>query len=505
MPPLPRLFDLVVVRQRRVFAAVALTAFAIAAVVTFALPKQYRAEATLFVGENRSVTTGAGAVQLDEQLARTYVALLRTPEVTQAVVRALPFDLAPSALEPKVDVAVPTGTRLIRIGATDASPRRAQALADAYATTFVDGQRTASAATSSRQLAELRTRIGNLGQLIQRLQRDASPAAAARRSVAETELQSARDAYVSTQRSLALSGADISVASRATLPGSPSRPRPKLFLALGLLVALALAGAAAAFADRFDDRLRDEGELLELLGAPVLARVPLQTAGHEAATREAFDLLRANLSAEAGGRDRLLAVTSALPGEGKTFAVGQLASAFARLGNSVVAVDCDLRRRALGTAIGTPGARGVTTLLVESHNDALDLVGPTSLPGVRLLAAGPSAPNSPALLGMRRMGEVFDRLGERYEHVVVDSAPVTVVADTTALAAAVDAVVVVVDLDRAGRRALKEAAAQLRRAGTPIAGIVLNRVAARAFAYEPYGADGAGAVVPSPGGREAGR
>lgn len=484
-------------------------AFALAAVVTFALPKEYRAEATLFVGENRSIATGAGALQLDEQLARTYVSLLRTPEVTGAVVRDLPFSLDAGDLESKVAVEVTTGTRLIRLQAFDGRPERARQLADTYAMTFVNQREASAAAASQGQLGELRSRIGALGQEVQRLQGRTAPEDVARRSIAETELQSARDAYVATQGSLAQQGADISVASRATLPTAPARPRPKLYLALGFLVALALAATAAGLADRFDDRLRGEAEVPALLGAPVLARIPVESAGRGVMIQESFDLLRANLHAGARDPHQVIAVTSALPGEGKSFVVRHLATAFARLGTSVLAVDCDLRRRGLGASIGGSEVRGVTNLLVEPPRDPRELVTPTSLRGVHLLAAGPSPPSPSALLGMRRLGELLGGLATSYDHVVVDSAPVTIGADTTALAAAVDAVIVVVDLDRAGRRALTDTATQLKRTGTPILGVVLNRVGAREYAYGPYTAFAAspdaaatGAQAPSGPGRE---
>ncbi len=508
---LSRLLELIVTRQRRIFATVFLAALAMAAVVTFALPKEYRAEATLFVGENRSISTGAGALQLDEELARTYVSLLRTPEVTEAVVRDLPFKLDAAALESKVSAEVTTGTRLIRLQAFDGRPQRARQLADTYATTFVGQQRTSSAAASRGQLNELRSNIGALGQQVQGLQGATAPADVARRSVAETELQSAREAFVATQGSLALQGADLSVASRAMLPTAPARPRPKLYLALGFLLALALATTATALADRFDDRLRGEAELPALLGAPVLARIPLEAVGREAMTAEAFDLLRTNLHAGASGPHQVIAVTSSLPGEGKSFAVKHLAMAFARLGTTVLAVDCDLRRRGLGASIGAGELKGVSNLLVEPPRDPRELVSSTSMRGVHLLAAGPSPPSPSALLGLRRMGELLGGLANHYDHVVVDSAPVTIGADTTALAAAVDAVILVVDLDRAGRRALTDAATQVTRTGTPIIGVVINRVGAREYAYGSYtasaasqgpAANGAGAQAPAAPGRE---
>lgn len=495
--PAPRLLELVLVRQRRVFALVALVAFVLAGIVTFALPKIYRADATLFVGANRSAAEGADA-QLDDQLARTYVSLLRTPAVTDAVARSVPFVGDGAALDDKVDIEVTSGTRLIRLSVSDRSPGRARRIADAYARTFVEQQRDASAGATASQLDALRKRIGELAQEIRRLRPSDRPADVSRRAVAETELRTARDAFVANGRGLTAQGSNVTVASPARRPTSPDRPRPKAYLAVGLLLALALGAAAAALRHRFDDRMRDEGALEALLGAPVLARIPTEPlGGPDDAVREACDLLCTNLRAgTADGRRRVIAVTSALPEEGKTFVARRVAAGFARMGMSVLAVDCDLRERTLSKQLGHDASRGVANLLVEPARDPHAVLVDTPMLGVHLLAAGPATPNPGAMLAMDRLSEVLADLAVRYSPVVVDSAPVTVGADTTALAGAVDGVVLVVDLRVAGRRALTDAVARLARAGTPVLGVALNRVR-REIAHGAASASGAGAA-PAP-------
>lgn len=480
----PRLFELVVTRQRRVFAVVAAVAFLLACIVTFALPKVYRADATLFVGANRSITAGAGAVQLDEQLARTYVSLVRTPAVSEGVSQALPFHPDPSSLDGNLDVEVTSGTRLIRLRAYDGDPDRARQIADAYATTFVAQQRAASADATSDQLDALKTRIRKLSVEIQGLKASTAPAEVSRRAVAETELASARDAYVANQRSLALQGSNLTVASQAVTPTSPDRPRPKLYLALGLFLALALGATAAALADRFDDRMRDEVDLEELLGAPVLARIPTERAGQIDAVREACDVLCTNLRAGKADVPRsVIAVTSTLPAEGKTFVTTRLAAGFASMGVTVVAVDCDLRKRTLSSQLGGATARGVANLLVGNGRAPNEVLTETPMMGVHLLASGPPMPNPAAMLATDRMADVLTELSGSYSEVIVDTAPVMVGGDTTALADAVDGVLVVVDLDIARRRTLKDTVARLARAGTPIVGIALNRVRAEPHLY----------------------
>ena len=170
-------------------------------------------------------------MQLDEVLGRTYVQLLRTPDVERAVVRALPFPITRSELEQKVGIEVVTGTRLIHMSVLDKDPERAQRIANGYAQAFVARQSASSADVSRGQQDALRTRIGELAQRVQRLQGSTDPGDVAARARAETELQAARDAYVATAQSLALQGSNVSLASHADLPTDPSKPRPKLYLA----------------------------------------------------------------------------------------------------------------------------------------------------------------------------------------------------------------------------------------------------------------------------------
>lgn len=472
--PLPALVQLFAVRQRRVVLAVFVAVLGTVAVVTALLPARYRAEASLVVGGERSVTVG-GSVQADEVLARTYAELLESADTKAAVRAALPFRVGGS-LGARTGVRVVPGTQLIEVTAEDGRPERAQALADAYVTTFAQRQADAAAAQRDTQRRVLEERIGLLAGEVARLKAGGSAAALAQ---AETRLSAARAAYSAAQEDVALRGADVAVASRAARPARPSAPRPLLYLTMGVLLALGLAAAAALVADRFDDRFRDEDELAAAAGAGVLARVP-RRGGDERAVREAYDVLCANLRAgDPSGERRLLLVTSAMASEGKSFTVMRLAEAFARRKISVLAIDADLRRPTLPAAPGIVAPKGVSSLLVEEARDPRELVISSASPGVALLPAGPRLPHPAALLATERLRALTAALRRAYDVVLVDSPPVPAGADTTALGAAVDGAILVADLDRARRRALLDTRAQLERAGVEVVGVVLNQVRGR--------------------------
>jgi capsular exopolysaccharide synthesis family protein len=488
---LVQIVDILLVRQRKLFVAVFLSTFAAAALVTFSLPDEYKATSTLFVGENRPISTGANAVQLDEVLAQTYADLLDTPVVEREVEGQLPFEIEGENLEDKVDFEVRAGTRLIEIVAWDGDAERTTQIANTYADTFVEAQQQSAVKSGQGKLDELNRSIREHTIAIQRLEGSGglSPEDAARLEQLRNELQASRDSYRETQQNIALQGSNVSVASQATVPTAPAKPRPKLYLALGLVLAFVLAVVTSLLRNAFDKRVRDEDELAEILAAPVLTRVPVEraTAARRQTYLESFQFLRSNLQLQgADGSLRAIAITSALPGDGKSTIVKQLSDALAVSGADVVAVDCDLRRPRLAAALGVDGRMGVTNVLVGSH-EAVELLRPTEIPDLRVLPAGPSAPNPSALVATPTFPRMLARLHRDGEYVLVDTAPVASVADASAVTSAADVVIMVVDLETARRDMLVEAREQILRSSTPLMGIVINRDREAVAQYLDYG------------------
>jgi succinoglycan biosynthesis transport protein ExoP len=485
---LVQLRDLLLHRQRRTVVAVFLAAFVTGLVVIALLPKEYEATATLFVGENRPISTGASAVQLDEVLARSYAELLDSPGIARDAGDALDPPASVSELEDKVSFEVLTGTRLIDIKTLDREPERAQEISNAYAQTFVDRQHDAAEQAAAVQIEDLRNQIAGLATELREIDAAGSASEAGKREAVASELAAARDALTAAQESVALQGSNVSVATEAEVPGTAARPRTKLYAILAAVLAAILAVLAGLIRNTFDKRLRGEGELIEILDAPVLARIPLQraTAQRDAVAQEAFQFLRTNLRLGTGGHGGVIAVTSSSPGEGKTSVVAGIGRALGSAGERVVAVDCDLRRPRLAAVLGVDGRMGVTNVLVGAH-EAVELLRPTEIPDLRVLPAGPSAPNPSALVSTPTFPRMLKRLHRDGEYVLVDTAPVASVADASAVTSAADAVILVVDLETARRDMLIEAREQIRRAGTPIMGIVINRDRVAEDQYLDYG------------------
>jgi tyrosine-protein kinase len=482
---LPEFANVLLVKQRRVFLAVLLVAFGVAVAVTLLLPKQYEATAKLFVGENRPALEGAQSVPLDEVLAESYRDLLGTVEMQRDAAHHL--DVPPGELAGKVEFRIATGTRLIEIVATDSGPRRAAKIANAYARAFVAKRQQLADRDEAQRLDSEKRKIDQLTQEIAALSDSSSSSDIARRLQAESELAVARDTIKAITQNNALAGQNVSLASRAFPPGSPAKPQPKLYLALGGALALLLAIGAAFLANAFDTRIRDSAELSDMFGAPVLGIIPRAREfdlGTDPELRGSFEFLRFNLRLVDGTGDisRVIAVTGAVPGSGKTVVTAGLARTLAKFGATVIAVDADLRRPALANALSLRNDSGLTQVLGDS-GDPMRLLK-TIEGGPRVLPAGPAPPEPALYLTQERVASLVSKLEPHAEYVLVDTPPVLSAPETSAVMAAVDEVVLVIDMQNARRKALQATQAQLATADARVVGLVLNRVSERSADYD---------------------
>src|SRR5215510_10549823 len=158
---------------------------------------------------------------------------------------------------------------------------------------------------------------------------------------------------------------------------------------------------------------------------------------------EAYRSLRTNLQfSRLDQGNRKLLITSATPGEGKTTTVANLGLAMAQAGARVCLIDSDLRQPSLHHLFGVSNGIGLTVALAEAK--AVDqVVVPTKLPNLYLVPSGPLPPNPGELLGSNRMREFVETLAGRFDTLLFDSAPIMSVADTAALAALSDGVILV--------------------------------------------------------------
>ncbi len=191
----------------------------------------------------------------------------------------------------------------------------------------------------------------------------------------------------------------------------------------------------------------------------------------------------------------MVAVTSAMAGEGKTATASNLAVVLAQLGRQVLLVDCDLRKPRLHQVFHVSNRFGlVNQLTAAADPDAVYL--PTEVPNLWLTPSGPIPPNPSELLASDRMREWLKTARARFDFVVIDTPPALAVTDATIVGMLVDGVVLTLRSGKVTREEARLCRDRLRQAGIKILGAVLNRyrshqagLGKRYRYYESYGAE----------------
>jgi len=225
----------------------------------------------------------------------------------------------------------------------------------------------------------------------------------------------------------------------------------------------------------------------------------------EAAFEEAFRSLRTHLLLSARESElKSLVVAGAVGGSGKTTVSLGLAESLAQAGKRVILVDGDLRRPGLHAIYGVPNQVGLSSILAEGIPDD-DALHPTDVEGLLVLFAGPPVTDVPRFLGAEVIQSLIDRLKQRADFVIVDSAPIAACTDAVLLSTICDGVLLVVSAGRIPRGTERSAVKQLKDAGANIIGACLNRVMPQfSDAYYHYGRYYAPGAV-SPDGAETGQ
>ena len=464
----------------------------IAVALALSQTKEYTASSTLILTGSSAANvgavvgqTGASSDPLRDQA--TALLLIKSSAVAANVKAALKLPDDPGTLADEMTVTSEAEANLITVAATDPIPRRARALADAFAFEYVNYRR-------QSDLKVLQSGIDDYYRQIATL----SPAAVGQRA----QLRQAISNLLTAKGSV---NGGAQVVDRAGLPTTPSKPKPKRDALLGLVLGGVLGVALAFVIDLFDRRVKAVEDFEELYGIRALTTVPERhrdpvTQRDRAAALEPFRILRNGLSFLGVDREvRVVLVTSAVPGEGKSTAASGLARATALSGQRVVLVEGDLRRPTFHQQFDLGGdSRGLTTALVGGV-PAPELVRSVlpGLPNLRVLPSGPVPPNSAELLRSAEMSVVLDALRQEADLVIIDAPPLLPVADGQVLldTPQVDAVLVVSRAFRTTRDEIKRTRSILERHPNRRLALVINGLRETGAGYDYYGtADEPGTV-----------
>jgi Mrp family chromosome partitioning ATPase len=481
-----------VLERRKWVVLIAVLAVALAAgIYSMRQPGRYEASADVLLNQGNiatAITKVSAPIDptLQSWLAETQAAIARSPVLARQVVETA--DVERTGGELLANSRVSLGGNVLTFSVVDESPAVATQLATTYAGKY------------PTFLKEINTKPTR--EALRNLQ-------------AKSDLRRVSPLYAhvaDAQTMLKLAGslaAANAVLLRPAYGADKIAPRPKRVLVLGAATGLVLGLILAFVIEALDNRVRSEREIEELLGAPLLGRIPPPSRDGEVAmatdpeseTAEAVRQVRirlelANLEAQA----RTIVVTSAVEGEGKSTTAANLAIALARAGRRVVIVDFDLRRPSLLQFFGARTRPGLTDVItgsakldqalrgvpIDEHRRNSDF-GTAAGNGFRL--AQPSPPENSSLswdefqtprgsleilpvgpipsdpgefVAEPALGRVLTTLREQADAVLIDAPPMLSVGDVTALSAHADALLVVVRLGHTQRAQLVDLARELR-------------------------------------------
>jgi len=311
-----------------------------------------------------------------------------------------------------------------------------------------------------------------------------------------------------------LTDQSITIQERA-LGAGPVPSQTLKFIILGVFGGLA-AGIATAFGLNYlDPSLRTIDQVEQRTGLGVVACVPLikktdasggggarlpVVGDRRGVVAEAFRTMRAALAMiSGGGKHRVFLITSAIPGEGKTFTSSNFAASLAQQDFRTLLIDADLRKPSVSKLLFRENLKPGLSEVLMGTADVAEATVATEVPNLWVIPAGGIAPNPSELLAQPQVGQLIEKLRGDYDRVVIDSSPVLAVRDPLLLAKYVDAACLIVRAGHSPSKATTQAVRLLSEADAPAAGVVLNSVrqgsgAYYAYAYRTYGTYGAKGV-----------
>ncbi len=335
-----------------------------------------------------------------------------------------------------------------------------------------------------------------------------------------------------------LETSNISIIDQGEVPSKPISPKKGLNLFLAIIFG-AIGGVGLCFVlEYFDNTVKGPEDVEKLAGLPSMGVIPFVQVGEDNKTKESqlasgmdysykseekrhqvheieqFELINhqyPNISIAEDYRSirtsillsfadnppRSILVTSALPKEGKSVTVANLAVAFSQLGERILIVDADLRRPRLHQIFLTDKNEGLSNYL--TGNLAIkDAIQKTDIENIFLLPSGPIPPNPSELLNSKKMKHLMDETKDNFDYVFFDTPPVLAVIDPLIVSSLSDATMFVIKAGKTARKPFLNAIDELHKANANILGVLFNELRMkkgdlafmdyyRYYRYEYYG------------------
>lgn len=456
---LKRLIDALLGKAWIVLLASIIAALIVFAVTYFFVTPEYQSEAMFYVNNNSisvgeaSLSISSADISASKSLVNTYIVILNTRETMNDVIDYAGVDRSYSELKDMIEAEPVEETEVFRVVVTSENPFEANEIASAIS-------------------------------------------------------------YILPKRiSSIVEGTSAKVVDSAVVPYRPSSPSYVMNTLIGFLLGFVMSAGLVVMQEMMDVTIRKDEDITQLCKHPILAQVPDMNApskgktyyyanskkgakgGAEAtekhdqtrligseigfAASETYKLLRTKLqfSFSDDNHCRVIGLSSALSGEGKSLTSINLAFTLAQLNKKVLLVDCDMRRPTLAEKMGMQKHPGLSSYLTRQSN-LKNIIQKYTAKNYEnefdVIAAGQNPPNPIELLSSERMKEGLAKMREVYDYVILDLPPVGEVSDAMAVAKDTDGILLVVRQNYCDRIALMDAVKQFDFIQSKILGIVFN-------------------------------
>ena len=276
---------------------------------------------------------------------------------------------------------------------------------------------------------------------------------------------------------------------RAYTPKYPSKPNKKLIVIITFIASFAFAVVMSFIFDALNDTVKTKNDVESKLAQRMLGLLPKVKISRKnpfpiyayledvyRRFEESVRTFRTSLLLTQLDRNhQIIAVTSSVPGEGKTTTSANLALSLAQMG-SVLLIDADLRKPSLAKRFDIPVFHPGLSNLITGTEQFSECVHLDERSGVAIMPSGQIPSNPLELLSSARFDELLKVLKTKYDHIIIDTPPTQAVSDALVIAQSVDSVVYVVRADVTRVKPIKAGLERLFEVKAHVAGVILNQV-----------------------------
>lgn len=293
--------------------------------------------------------------------------------------------------------------------------------------------------------------------------------------------------------------ADSRILSKAVLPVGPSAPRKSLILAMSMMLGLMLGAGLVLLREMRQNGFRTAKDLEDHTGYTVLGQIPRIPSRHRkgtldyllkkpsSAAAEAYRNLRTSLMlSNVDNPPQVIVSTSCMPGEGKTTNSLALAQNLTGLGQKVLLIEGDIRRRTFTNYFKDIPEKALVSVISGEVSLEEALVKDDSLQA-QVLAGEKTSANAADIFASQKFRNLIEELRDQFDTIIIDTPPVLVVPDARLIAEVSDAVLFTVKWDVTSKVQVAEAMRMFHSSGQRITGFVLSQINARRMRSYGYG------------------